>query len=621
MTTLSGTEVPRILVGTYLKLDNEYLLVTQSFVSAGEWHISVNRGQRASSATAHKAGKLVQVLVSHPSGSQGLRFRFLSSFSRITPEFALVSNSSAFGGPIIEVQGHGLNATFLSALYTLPANYSSNETYGVSRESPSQAGRYYGHMFDVVASTLAIRLSSVEFISQIEGQQHVWVYARSCSNNMDCSYKGAETSLHEWTLHANVTVTNRSSMIILNATKSLVVLGGKRKGVAVFSDKGISLTQDPSYAPSDLFCAVEPGVIVEGTLANNGASFSSFILPEVDGSNSSFVFPGKIQYMTETVEGDTYRCQFRSMFRDTVVLSSPTRAFAVSPASLRQANTILCLVPSWRYGETNTTFSIVSEAGLELKKDADAGVQYFAMSASWNSMIGPTLGMGEGGTLLTISGTGFNVDGDITYECTFRSVDGFTASSKMVVEDTSRGVCKTPRWRHKHTMTQVDIFRTQGAFVGEAVPWMNSSITEIYSVGTPGGKICSGETCLLEGCLEYPCESRKNVVSTDYAQRTFKFQEMIGAPAEPSRGPATGGTRVTIPGLGINPNALYLCVFQKDFLALHVNASHLLNSSADVVCDTPTGNAFSTSNNRGTAIRSAVREHAISHRYSQSIRQ
>ena len=66
---------------------------------------------------------------------------------------------------------------------------------------------------------------------------------------------------------------------------------------------------------------------------------------------------------------------------------------------------------------------------------------------------------------------------------------------------------------------------------------------------------------------------------------------MIGAPAEPSQGPAAGGTRVTVPGLGINPNSSYMCVFQKDVLALHVAASHLLNSNSDIVCDTPTGNA------------------------------
>jgi len=453
VTTLSGTDLPRILVGSYLKIGSEYMLVTESFLIAGDWYIVVNRGQRGSAGIAHNVGALVQVLVSHESGSQGLRFNFLSSFQEINPEIALVSHE---GGPIMEIRGHGLNASFLPAYYILPSNYSSSKVHDVTRESPSPRGFYFGHMFEVVAKSIAIRLMNIEIASNVQGEHQIWIYTRICPESLSCGFVGAETNLQKWALntHMRVNVTNTNATVQFNTTNLLVLPAGQRLGLAIFSDKGIRLTTDPSYAPSDFFCSVNSGILVEGQPADDGYGFSSFYLPSTVAANSSFMFPGRIQYLTEPINGDIYRCQFRSVFQDRVALSRPTKAFAASAGSLRQATRLFCIIPEWSYGEANTTFSVLSEAGLELKKDTSSGVQYFGMSASWHAMIGPTEGMGEGGTLLTISGTGFNDDGDITYECTFRAADGFQASSEMIVQNTSRGFCRTPGWRWKYTTTK-----------------------------------------------------------------------------------------------------------------------------------------------------------------------
>ncbi|KAJ1493136.1 hypothetical protein T484DRAFT_1769284, partial [Baffinella frigidus] len=493
------------------------------------------------------------------------------------------------------VTAAGLNATFLPTSRTLPATGVPDAALLDKSSQVSGAGepQYWGVMFDVFANR-SINVTAVDLNSFSAGVVEAWVYARKCAGGaVACGMEGFEESIAAWVLvgHANLTVEASLRAKVPLAVEAEVSAGVTRAFLVVGSG-GVRFADEASgRVVTDEFMILRAGVLVKTTIPNGGTHPNSFS-SKLGSAEIPFYYDGNIYYRNHEVVGDTYRCRFNNTYDGSYAESKPTRAFSRNVSQLAGHNAVICEIPVWEFPEIGTELTLVTDSSRVAHTNTSGSI--FSMHGYWTGMLGPTQGLGGGGTILTIVGKALSDVGGTMYAC---------------VLNYTHAICSTPEWKGSYGTTNLDIVRIAGNMQGTTmafIPTLTWLSESSYTVGTAGSTECNGTECrdgtdVGPACLGYPCVyTPPSAVSAGYAGRRFAFTEMVDMGITPSEGPATGGTTVTVLGYGLEQNREYKCVFGRHGSAggLSLNggsgAGEALSVDArvegeNVVCDTPTG--------------------------------
>ena len=473
--------------------------------------------------------------------------------------------------------------------------------------------RYWGLAFDVHA-VRGIRVRALDFVARVAGAQRVWIYVRSrkqCGAGKDCSLWGHELSANAWELVGpNATVgqevTVDASLLATVEVGEIALAAGETRGFLLVGSLGVAYatvgdggrTCDAGFLQrctlfSDSFAEIYPGKLVL-TQALIPAPAPNVLLAAEGNERSPFFYTGTVHYDNDEIVGATYVCRFETTSSDgtvNVAESLPTRAFTAALTDLNVATNFSCIVPAWPFNEAVTNFSVVSTGspvwfGAAITGSVDRTMTNFRFSAIYTALASHMWATAAGGDNIGITGAGFQT-ATAAYECEFSALDGsHSASTLVVVANTSFMSCKTPEWLASFADTVLSIKRVAD---GTALDWGPDDETQIFAVGSAGGTVCLGAACATgagdgPACLSYPCELRYRRLIADQTERKFKFVDVVEG-ITPSIGKASGGTRIDVSGGGFDASSAYMCVFarQAEELAFEAN----VGSDTSLSCITP----------------------------------
>ena len=251
-----------------------------------------------------------------------------------------------------------------------------------------------------------------------------------------------------------------------------------------------------------------------------------------------------------------YTCHFQEYL--TTGGQTPYAPAAV-PGVAVSAVDVTCVTPLWASPAAAATVRLELE-GVEVPYDGAGAGQRFSFLEGWDTIdSGPVSGPASGGTVLSVSGYGFDPAYPL-YNCSLsRAGDSLVVPGNASAFDLL--LCATPEWG-------AALFAQPGA-VAVAVSRGSPPVALPYTAGARTSVACS---------LEAGCAYTFQPVWTHFSA------------ASPHFGSGTGGTALVVEGSGFNPATRYRCRFDG---AGWSETSTLSQASSvnTLACTTPQWNA------------------------------
>jgi hypothetical protein len=557
-----------VSIGIFFLIENETLRVTdvkcpenQSMGTALDYCVVfVERGVRDSRVSFHPNASSVKPLLPLELGTDRLSFAFRPVIYSLNRSSARVD-----GGVTLGVSASGLIPSYTKLIRTVQSSSCNVSRVLTPETAVTSAGPLaWGVAFDVSAKH-AIQISSLAFYPSVTGAQKLWILHRkpsSCGESLTCSHWEHGLVFDDWEYLSSSEgldlISNNSDVIPVPVSFNL--RPGERHGFLLIAQKGlqVGLPLDGSTrsraisgnhpericsdTAQDSSVEIHPGQLI--LAQSSRVSGKLFSLTQALGNETvPYKFQGSIVYLRKEILGAEYTCAFSATISGVyqVVLSTPLPAFSkdVEPFP-RHATSMACIVPLWHFGDSYTTFSILSSDGSVADKDASGNPFLFKFNAALSRFVGPIQGSAAGGSTFTIMGIGL---GSQNFFCRFSAaqnstVVAFTATTREY--DSNVLLCTTINWPFMASKVLVEIGKFEGdlSFFA-AVPWHNASA----------------------------------------ARLEFTIYEVWDS-IYPSEGVAGGGYPIFIHGVGFDSSVLYLCMFQDRFgHSWNVSAKPLNSSS------------------------------------------
>ncbi len=252
---------------------------------------------------------------------------------------------------------------------------------------------------------------------------------------------------------------------------------------------------------------------------------------------------------------------------------SETEYVDSSPVKPIDVTTLECVAPAWPYGTFVTNFSLhTADLNVMVAYQNFATFPKFKYNGNWLSKDVST-GPAKGGTTIMLTTSGI-VSTD-NFVCRFTTMDGEEVEAVAVPENSTL-VCITPDWPYPAVDTNISVHVVSGS--------KQDNTYEEYEMMYFGNE---SETQRLftfyQGWDSYTSLSPPS---------THTIYPSVWT----TRGPASGGSVITIHGYGLDwTSSAYECVFtRQDGSTMSAPANTIINSTTELNCTTPSwGSAYS----------------------------
>ena len=538
-----------LLVGTYAVVNNETLklinITCQESIVPNYCALHVMRGMYDSSPAAHSVESVVRPLVPLEAGIYRLEYSFDPVVRSLN-----ASNARVDGGALLGVSAIGLEPSYVSTIRTVrnaSCNVSSQFTIYPSL-STTPGPQVWGIAFDI-STKFDIELKIWNFLPSVVGNQKLWILHRRSSTcvGLICSSWGHGLVFSDWEylVSEDGLEFDAPSLEPIPFFLNFSLGVGQRHGFMFIAQKGLQVglsdaqSEYSKVAPPgqsnikscDLFVEdstieLHPGQLILAQTSSTseipGVPFA--FIKAVGDSINQFRYQGSIQYLRQTIVGQSYSCKFSSLVNLSIFVKSPMYlAFSVEPDPVPRASmNITCTVPAWPHGAAITRFSVSTSQENQIDTDVAGHPIFFKMSAVASRLVGPIEGNATGGSLLSVYGTGL---GSPNFFCRFSSLQAnsqFALSTAMAFSNTL-SVCRTPYWPFVATKVSFEIGTFDSPSVFSAVQWLN--LSSVYIL--------------------------------------FTFYE-VWEGIYPNDGIAGGNYVVLLRGAGFDASSIYNCVFRDD---------------------------------------------------------
>ena len=344
------------------------------------------------------------------------------------------------------------------------------------------------------------------------------LHTKKLSENTKCavfyrngSFEGFENDLSAWyQVPCAVADNDLASLTRLELGESLALPAKFMVALLVLLTDGIEYVEPQSIKSEDRFLGIQGGgVVLADWNHNRGYEIQSVLFTSVQNTP----FAGKVVYRNQEILGRKYKCKFEHDVSQHMVETNFSYAFTADDPDKFVAQSFTCQMPRWPYGEALVRLSIEDDTGQVLR-NIGGSAGNFRIYSRWETL-SQTVARAFGGSLLRLTGHGFDVSSLSTYACKFENAAVESETSSVVVHNLTHMECVSPRWNFAASKTTITVQR-------------------------------NGRS-----------------VHTVAASQLFEFTEGMSV-IQPTTGPAQGGVATTIEAFGLDANVPYQCAWSMD---------------------------------------------------------
>jgi len=335
--------------------------------------------------------------------------------------------------PLVTVFAHGLDGTLSSTSRELSDSVTSTLQHLDPDLSIDQSA---GMLFNI-QTTHAVILDAID------------LKTRKLASNVKCavfyrngSFEGFERDMSAWQpVASSLSDSDSASSTRTTLHVPLHLPAQFTTAFLVLVSDGVRYAEPQYDGVQDYFIAVQGGGVV---VANWNSSHNYSISNVIRRSGQVTPFVGKILYRNKAIMGRRYKCKFEDEFSH-MVESNWSYAFLTnSQPEIFVTNSFSCKMPRWPYGEALTKLSIQDDAGIVLENGAFMENTFFTYSR-WENL-STTVARALGGSVVDVTGHGFDVSLLSNYTCAFENAQLGSATCAGLVQSTTVMQCLSPPW-------------------------------------------------------------------------------------------------------------------------------------------------------------------------------